>query len=123
MVGAQLLDVLQDRLQVVHRLRIALRLPGHVVRAQEVGDLLRVLVVEEAHARAVEAGVADHLELLRESPLRARPAGGAPWPRATDTRAAFARPQLLGSPIQSRGVMPQVVFHEGRDEKVAVVVP
>jgi len=70
-VGAELAHVLDDRLEIVHDLRITLRLPRHVVCTQEVGDLFSILVVEEAHARAVETGVADHLQLLLERPFEA----------------------------------------------------
>jgi hypothetical protein len=80
-VGAQLLHMLEDRLEVIHRLGIALRLPGHAVRAQEVGHFPGVLVVEEAHPAAVEAGLVDHRQLLLQRPLE--PVG----------TAAFHRPQ------------------------------
>ena len=59
-IGPELLDVLQDRLEVVDRLRIALRLPRHAVGAQKIRHFLGVVVIEEAHAATVEAGVADH---------------------------------------------------------------
>ena len=69
MIGTELLDVLQDRLEVVDRLRIALRLPRHAVGAQEIRHFLGVVVIEEAHAATVEPGVADHFELLLQRPF------------------------------------------------------
>jgi hypothetical protein len=55
--------------QVVDGLRIALRLPRHAVCAQERRDLRDERPIDEAHAAAVEAGVADHLQLLVERPF------------------------------------------------------
>ena len=49
----------QYRCQIGDGARVALRLPGHGVGAQKVGDLPRIGRIDEAHARAVETGVAD----------------------------------------------------------------
>ena len=54
-VRAELGHVLEDRLQIVDRARITLRLPGQALLAQLAGHLARIVAVEEAHAGAVEA--------------------------------------------------------------------
>ena len=62
-VGAEPRHQLQHRFQVIDIGWVALRLPDHAVRAQERGDFGGEAGVDEADAGAVEAGVADHLEL------------------------------------------------------------
>jgi hypothetical protein len=70
MVGAELRDQFQHRLQIVDAFRVALRLPGQAVPAQEVRHFSRESRVDEAHAGAIEPGIADHRQLGLERPFR-----------------------------------------------------
>ncbi|VIO79966.1 hypothetical protein CI1B_83000 [Bradyrhizobium ivorense] len=68
-IGAELADQIEHRLQIVHRLRIALRLPDHAVRMEEARDLAREGRIDEADAGAVKPGIADHRELGLQRPF------------------------------------------------------
>ena len=79
MIGAQFLHQRQHRLQVVHALGIALRLPGHAMGAQEAGDLAGERRIDEARAAAVKAGIPDHGQFFGQRPFLA--VGTAPLHR------------------------------------------
>ena len=69
MVGAELSHVLQDWLQVGHRLRVTLRLPGQAPFAQPPGDLAHIVAVKKTHTGTIEAGRMDHVELGVQRPF------------------------------------------------------
>jgi hypothetical protein len=64
-VGAEPCHEVQHRLQLVDRPRVALRLPGQAMVAQEACGLRRECRIDKADPRPVEAGIPDHRELVR----------------------------------------------------------
>jgi hypothetical protein len=75
-VGAEFGCQVQHRRKVGDALRVALRLPGHAVCAQETGHVAGIAGIDEADAGAVEAGIADYCQLLVQRPFDAL--GAAP---------------------------------------------
>ena len=68
---ARLYRGLEDRLQVVDRLREALALGDHALRLDQLRHLLRPLGDVPARADPVIAGIGDHLDALLERPFLA----------------------------------------------------
>ena len=70
MIGTEFADQFQNGRKVTDRLRIALRLPGHAIRPQEAGHVARIGRIDEAHAGAIESGIADHGQLFFQRPFQ-----------------------------------------------------
>ena len=86
MIGRpDLVDAVENRFEIIEPLGEDDRLPRHVVGLDEIDHLAALIVdAEKREADAVEAGVADHLQLflvrpflaVRTAPLHAPPQTG-----------------------------------------------